>query len=347
MDSFETKRKLATIRRINNITPIEGADLIECALVDGWNVVIKKGEYKIDDLVIYCEIDSWIPTHLAPFLSKSSGPRKYMNIEGERLKTNKFRGQISQGLLLPISFAPDFKEGDDVTEYLGIVKWEPPYVGNLSCESKVLSTGKVCTFPSEIPRTDQERIQNLKKLYDEYKSENLRFELTEKLDGSSCTLYLKSDGEFEVCSRNVNLKYDESNTFWQVAINYDVENKMKNNNLFGYAIQGELIGEKIQKNPYNIKGVDYYVFDIYDTNTKRYLNSIERKYITEQLGLKHCPILDNDTTLTFTISDFLKFAEDKSVLYSKAEREGIVAKCITNPYISFKVISNKFLLKCD
>lgn len=327
-------RKLATIRKINNIKEIQNADAIECALIDGWTVVIKKGEYKVNDLAIYCEIDSWIPHNIAPFLSKGSAPRKYMDIEGERLKTIKCRGQLSQGLLLPLDLLPNAKEGDDVTEQLGIIKWELPQPAQFIAEIQG-------SFPSEIPKTDQERIQNLKSLFNDYKN-NYKFEITEKLDGSSCIFYLDRNGDFKVCSRNQCLKYNDTNSYWQIAIKYNIENKMRNNNLFGYAIQGELIGEKIQNNLYNIKGIDFYVFDIFN---QRYLTSVERINITNMLGLKHCPILENNYVISFTISEFLEYAEGKSVLYSKAEREGIVAKAVDKPHISFKVISNKFLLK--
>ena len=92
-------RKLATIRKIDALTPITGADAIECAHVGGWKVVVKKGEYIAGDLAVYIEIDSWVPTTLAPFLSKGNYPRVYNEVEGERLRTVKLRGQVSQGLL--------------------------------------------------------------------------------------------------------------------------------------------------------------------------------------------------------------------------------------------------------
>ena len=96
-------RKLATIRRIDAIRPIPDADAIECAVIGGWSVVIKKGEYRAGDLAVYCEIDSWIPHELAPFLSKGQEPREFEGIRGERLRTVKLRGTTSQGLLLPLS----------------------------------------------------------------------------------------------------------------------------------------------------------------------------------------------------------------------------------------------------
>jgi RNA ligase (TIGR02306 family) len=105
-------RKLATIRRIADIQPIEGADAIEVATVDGWKVVIKKNEFKVGDLAVYLEIDSWIPHELAPFLSKGQEPREYNGVKGERLRTIKLRGTTSQGLLLKIENCFDVIEKD-------------------------------------------------------------------------------------------------------------------------------------------------------------------------------------------------------------------------------------------
>ena len=129
-------RKMATIRKIDALNPIEGADAIECATIGGWKVVVKKGEFTVGDLAVYCEIDSWIPTELAAFLSKGKEPREFEGIKGERLRTVKLRGQLSQGLLLsPESvklFPNDMAIGDDVSEWLNIQKWEKPMNAQLA-----------------------------------------------------------------------------------------------------------------------------------------------------------------------------------------------------------------------
>ena len=99
-----TERKMATIRRIDAVQEIEGADKIEVAVVGGWKVVVKKGEFKKGELAVYLEIDSWVPTEVAPFLTKAGNkPKEYNGVKGERLRTVKLKKQISQGLLLPIS----------------------------------------------------------------------------------------------------------------------------------------------------------------------------------------------------------------------------------------------------
>lgn len=338
-------RKLASIRKIDSIRPIEGADAIECAVIGGWTVVVKKGEFDAGDLAVYCEIDSWIPHALAPFLSKGNEPRIYDGIAGERLRTIRLRGQLSQGLLLPHDIVWDknmfdfnrFDEGDDVSELLGIVKYEAPIPAQLAGEVKGM-------FPGWIQKTDQERIQNLKEELAYWAKEQHAWEITEKLDGSSMTVYLR-DGEFGVCSRNLELKPSETNSLWKVAVANDLELKLRRANR-NIALQGELIGEGIQGNPYKVKGQDFFLFDIYNIDTNKYFTPAERKAFVDEFDIKHVPVLgslimDESTT----VDALLILAEGKSVMgMIGCEREGLVFK-ILDMQCSFKAISNKFLLK--
>ena len=330
-------RKLATIRKIDEVRPIEGADAIECAIVGGWSVVIKKGEYQPGDLAVYCEIDSFIPHELAPFLSKGQEPREYNQVKGARLRSIKLCGQLSQGLLLPITVTFFRDPGTDVTEALGIQKYEPPVPAQLAGEIKGL-------FPGFIPKTDQERVQNLTAELAEWKARNFTWEATEKLDGSSMTVYVR-DGEGGVCSRNLELKQNEANSLWRVAIREQLVEKIRSTGL-NLALQGELIGEGIQKNPYGIRGQDFYLYDVYDIDAGRYYTSHQRLSLARELNIKHVPVLDGAVKFTADTSalSLLQSAEAKSVLNNKTEREGIVFKCIECE-ASFKVISNKFLLK--
>lgn len=346
----EITRKLATIRRIDALTPIPDADKIEVATVGGWNVVAQKGLYEVGDLAVYFEIDSFIPTTVAPFLTKEGHyPKVFNQVEGERLKTVKLRGQLSQGLLIPLKELygklqgiNDYFDGQDVTEILGIQKWEAPVPAQLAGMAKG-------NFPTAVPKTDQERIQNLKKELEQWKERGLTFEVTEKLEGSSCTMYLPvaEEDPFEVCSRNLSLKPSEENSFWKAAVQYNVEAKMRAAGLFGLALQGELIGEGIQGNIYKLKGQDFYVYDIYDVKAGAYLTADARTAICDRLGLKHSPVIDREWKVASVlgISDILAMSEGKSQLLASQEREGLVFKCIEDPQISMKAISNKYLLK--
>jgi RNA ligase (TIGR02306 family) len=332
------ERKLASIRKISDLSPIEGADKIELATIDGWKVVVAKDvNHKVGDLIVYCEVDSFLPIEPEfEFLRKTSYKKMSDGREGFRLKTIRLRGQISQGLILPLSVFGDFGctayEGIDVTEKLGIVKYEPPIPAQLSGMVKG-------NFPSFLKKTDEERVQNLSKEFESYKNEE--FYVTEKLDGSSVTYYVK-DEVFGVCSRNLDLLEDENNSMWKFASETGLRDRMvklgKN-----IAIQGEIIGEGIQGNPYQRIGQTVKIFNGFDIDKYDYLSLEELLELVKILEVKTVPILDLEFTLPETIDELLLMAEGKSVLNLKAEREGLVIRSHDRK-ISFKSISNKFLL---
>jgi RNA ligase (TIGR02306 family) len=333
-----TERKLATIRVISQIKFIEGADKICAYIIDGWEVVDQIYKYNVGDLVIYLEIDSWVPHTLASFLSRGKEPRCYKGISGERLKTIKLKGQISQGLILPFNTIDNknYDIDDDVTENLGIIKWEPP---EPSAQLSGMTKG---TFPSFIPKTYQERIQNSIR---DINSLNCQiWEVTEKLDGSSMTVYRTNDS-FGVCSRNQELKLeDTANAFVLTAERLLLENKLALYNL-EVALQGELIGPGIQGNRYKLDKPMFYVFDIYDLNKKTYLDADTRHLLCKVLNLTHAPTCGEYLTNADTkVKDLLAFTEGKSELNINTEREGVVFKNTINPNKSFKVISNQWLM---
>lgn len=341
-------RKMATIRKIDEIRPIEGADAIEAAVVGGWTVVVKRGEFTIGQLAVYCEIDSWIPTEIAPFLSKGQEPREYNGVRGERLRTAKFRGQISQGLLLPLTvfphslgffYATDKTVGEDVSHWLGIQKWEALIPAQLAGDVEGV-------FPAVIPKTDQERIQNLTEQLKEWQGNtDFHWEVTEKLDGSSMTVFVHGDRE-GVCSRNWALKETAGNTLWAVTRRERLIEKLHNTGR-NLALQGELIGEGIQGNAYKITGQEFHVFDIYDIDRGEYLTPLERRLFCDVHGVKHVPVLAKEMVIQEWVTGLLAMADGTSTLNPKAAREGLVFKCNTFGGPSFKCISNRWLIKND
>ena len=337
------ERPLASVQRIVAVAPIPGADAIEVATVRGWKVVIKKGEYQPGDLAVYCEIDSFLPIDEAyEFLRKSSYRKLPDGTEGFRLRTIKLRKQVSQGLLLPLSVIPDslhseIREGLDVTEALGIAKYEPPLPPQLSGTARGM-------LPTFLQRTDEERVQNLPALFGADRPAGPLY-ASEKLDGSSATFYLH-DGDFGVCSRNLDLLETDANTFWRVARALDVEAKLRAHaEATGQelALQGELIGDGIQKNPYGQKGQTVHVFTAYDTQARARLPLDEMLALTEKMDLPVVPLLDRDFSLPATMEDTLAFADGRSALDPKARREGVVVRSHDGA-LSFKAISNAFLL---
>lgn len=341
-------RKLATVQQIAELRPIEGADAIEVARINGWDIVVKKGDFKVEEMVVFCEVDSFLP--IKPeyeFLRKSSYKKMPDGTEGFRLKTIKLRGQLSQGLLINyqtlISKIPPDENGhinlpdmgEDVTEILGITKYESPIPACLSGLVKG-------NFPSFIPKTDEERVQNLSEAYNTYKQN--KFYVTEKLDGSSMTCYLHND-EFGVCSRRVDLKETEDNSYWISARLEKIEEKMRANFLHNIAFQGELIGPGIQGNRYKVVGKpQLHIFNMYNIMNGEFYHADIMIETCKALGLKHVPILYHHFPLPDTVEDLIQYAEGKSVLAPDVEREGVVVRTYSKG-ISFKAISNKYLLK--
>jgi RNA ligase (TIGR02306 family) len=334
-------RKLASIQIIKALDPIDGADAIERATVLGWQLVVKKGEFKPGDLAIYVEIDSILPDKPEfEFLR----PRKM------RIRTVRLKGQISQGICFPLSLLPDdfpIVEDADCTRVLGITKYEPPIPACLSGVAK----GR---FPSFIPKTDETRVQVLQHLLDAY--QGVLCYITEKLDGSSVTYYV-NNGEFGVCSRNLELLEDDQNSLWKVARQLDVETKLRSvgRNL---AIQGELIGEGIQSNKLKIRGQTAMFFNVFDIDTHEYLNYSSLVKLLESLELPVVPLITDTYNLENEMEAIIKRATVKSLICPEVWAEGIVIRPVhekidqefskelmNNGRISFKAINPEFLLK--
>jgi RNA ligase (TIGR02306 family) len=334
-------RKLVTIQKIDDIKPIDGADFIELARVKGWNVVVKKGEYKVDDMVLYYEIDSFLP--IKPeyeFLLKGSKAKKMLvdgkEIEGILLKTKKLKGIVSQGLVMPLSLLNHIVDlnyyniGDDVSGVLGVVLYEMPIPAELQGKFKG-------NFPSFLPKTDEIRAQNMPDIFNS-------FYISEKLDGCSVS-YFKKDNVFGVCSRNLELE-NNGQTQWKIADKLNLQEVLPDN----MAIQGELIGDGIQGNPLKIKGQELSVYNVYNIATGKYLDYKDFIEFCREKNLLTVPIIDEDFKLPNSLDEILKMADGKSLINKNEDREGIVVRPkIEAKYngdrLSFKVISNNYLLK--
>lgn len=325
-------RTLASIQKIAKLEPIPGAAAIEKATVLGWSVVVKRGEFKIDDLCVYVEIDSILPNKPEfYFLEKS----KF------RIKTIRLRGQVSQGICFPVSILPagKYSDGQDVTEMLKIIKYEPPIPAHLA--------GKVKgPFPNFIPKTDEVRIQSCPQILERY--QGIEFYATEKIDGTSMTIFVK-DGELNICSRKLCLVKDPGNTFWQMAEKLDLEGKLK---AAGekYALQGELAGEGIQKNTLKVKAQKYFIFNVYDFAAGHFLDWEETQKIVSGWDLDMAPVVSESCFLPKNIDDIVAFATRKSLINPDSWVEGVVFRSKTETYdedlgrLSFKVVNPEFLL---
>jgi len=331
------ERKLASVVKIIDIQPIVGADAIVVAKVKGWNVVVKVGEYNVGDLAVYYEIDSFLPIRPQfEFLRKSSFKRMG-TAEGFRLKTIKLRGQLSQGLLTPIPEGIlDPKEGDDLTEALDIVKYEPPIPAQLAGKIKG-------TFPSFIPKTDETRIQNFESDIG-FSPVGERVYVTEKLDGTSFTCYF-NNGVFGVCGRNWELTETNDNSLWRMANMLKLKEKLTK---YGknIALQGELIGAGINGNLYGLSDHKLFFFTGYDIDKGRRMFYDELEWLLFRLEVPMVPVLEKYGYTLPTenlVDNMLKYAEGKSVLNMGVDREGVVVRGLEREF-SFKAISNTYLL---
>ena len=329
-------RKLSSIQKIKALEPIPTADAIEKATVLGWQLVVKKGEFQVEDWCVFCEIDSLFP---------DKPEFEFLRPRGMRIRTIRLRGQISQGICFPLSVLPEntgVEEGKDVTDLLEITKYEAPIPASLAGIAKG-------AFPVFIPKTDETRVQVLQEILDKYKNE--RCCITEKLDGSSVT-YFVNEGIFGVCSRNLELLETSENILWKVARTLQIEEKLSamHQNI---AIQGELIGEGIQGNLYGLKGQSVRFFNVFDIDKYAFLDFVPFLETINALGLQAVPVLENDYVLSNDIEELIEKSKAKSVLNPAVWREGIVIRPLTEKQeaglgrVSFKAINPEFLLKYE
>jgi len=341
-------RKLATVQKIKELNPIEGADKIEVASVLGWKCVVLKGQFKVGQKIIYCEVDSFLP--IKPeyeFLRKGCYKKLENGKEGFRIRTIRLRGQISQGLVLPLPEQLSGEDaGEDLTRDLGITLYQPPIPACLS--------GKIAgQFPAFIPKTDETRVQLLQDVLTRHKG--IKCYITEKLDGSSATFFVK-DGEFGVCSRNWQLLETEGNAFWQVARELKIEEKLKSLGK-NICIQGELVGNGIQKNYLNIEGRTVTFFNAFDIDEYKYYNWKELKELMSDLDLVLVPVISEEYILSENIDEIIEMSKGNSQVNKETKREGIVIRPIEekmdmqmsegfgNGRLSFKAINPEYLLE--
>lgn len=385
-------RKLVTKRTISELKPIEGADNIVAAVVDGWEVVVKKGEFNEGDECVFFEIDSFLPANdpRYEFLHKT-GIKQVDGIGRIRLRSVRLRKQLSQGLALPINLFPEVVSNDELEDYsevLNVTKYERP-------EPK--APGAAGNFPSWIRKTDEERIQNIQRTYERDYSD-VEFVPTLKLDGTSTTLsfllpnqadkwltdtpdtnesedsvgevssassedvvsnqppkFINVDkdgivGQFILCSRNLMIRFNPDSHYTKAVQPYmDALAKMATDLGESIALQGETMGEGIQGNPEQFSKYEFFAFNLYSIDRGEYFSFDKSQELLNKYGIQGVPVLGEPVKVFKefkTVNDFLTHAEGKSI--NAQIREGVVWKSVgITPPVSFKAISNEFLLKVE
>ena len=343
-------RKLASIQRIWKIEPIEGADRIELAHVLGWQCVVNKGQFQPLDIGVYFEIDSFLPIRPEfEFMRATSYKKSDVMGEGFKLRTMRFRGEISQGLLLPLSQFPQIpvktEIGTDVTELLGVKKWE--------IEERVTTGGTaIGTLPYDIPHTDETRVQEEPALIQAFAG--LEYYISTKMDGSSHSIGIDENG-FHVTGHNYEYKDDGASSFYELVKARGYREKMesfaKKENLTTFTVQGELCAPGIQQNRLRLIKPEWYVFTIRENGKRVGLRRMLE--ICDLLGFEHVPIEEVGMDLPSkypTVEALLARADGD---YPKGgKKEGIVVRptepvfCqLISASLSMKIVSNKYLLK--
>lgn len=338
-------RKLASIQRILSLDPIQGADKIEKARVLGWQCVVLKGEFSVGDLGVFFEIDSLLNHEKA--WSQVLSARRY------RVKTIKLKGIISQGLMLPLWKIPEveawfranalpLEEGHDVTELLQVEQYDPfPDKGS---PGRIIDPAAL--FPHFIPKTEAVRIQSAPALLTELVATN-GFMITEKLDGQSMTVW-RREGKVGVASRKYTVSPDHPMHIH--AMSTGLFDKIP----WDFAVQGEYVGPGAHGNPMGLPKNYFYVFDVWDINQQKYVDSEDMFPLLQRWDIATVPLVGNVLACKgqpfLEIDYWLKRAAMPSEGKSKP-REGIVVRPRKETYspilgdrLKFKVIHPEYLL---
>jgi len=330
--------ELATIQRIVDVNTVENSDTLDVVTVLGWKVVVKRGEFKSGDLCLYVGLDSILP-EIPEF--------EFLRPYHFRIKTIKLRGQISQGLVFPISVVENittslqkafigslYMVGDDLTDALDIKKYEK--------EIDVHLRGMIAgNFPVYVSKTDEERIQNYMELLEEMRGVECYSSV--KIDGTSGT-FCNYEGKNSLCSRRNAMQDDGENVYSYIYRKYALDMVFKK--YPDIAIQGEIAGPKIQKNRLDLKTPELFVFNVYDIHRHQYFDFFKFIDFCKATELQHVEI-DKIFPLVSSLEELLEMARGN--YKSGYTREGIVIRPLKERYsnvlknrFSFKVINNDY-----
>ena len=363
---MENLNSVAYVAKVNEIKPIEGADKIELAVVSGWNCIVQKGHYSVDDLVIVAVTDAVIPQKLSDAMNVTNYLRK-----GQRVRTVKLKGVYSECLIIPLDYAPDqdIQDGDDMMDVLGIHKYEPPATQiQLSSGRKIKyhqnpNFGVYYKFPNmkNVPDlfTSEDNVQITRKIH----GTNARYGIVKK---SKLSFWDKAKKFFRLADKWIEYEYvygshnvekgSDSQGFYstdvwrEIADKYDIKNKLWNfvkvadalDIGAGVILYGEIYGPGIQKNyDYGLKELEFAGFDM--TINNQYENVFFTKHAFENLlGLRHVPEL--------YVGSWSKEIQDQFVFNNmidgtKIPHEGIVVKEVSGDrHKVAKVINPDYLI---
>lgn len=334
--------KLASIEKIEKVYPHPNADRLELAKVLGYQCVVPKDIYSDGDTVVFIQPDTVLPKN-------QEWAEEYLKYSPKRVKAVKLRQEWSEGIIVPmikfVGILPiisvnnviEVKEawankvGDDISDIIGVTKYEPPIPANESAIGRL---------PYQMSKTDEERFENL--------GDKIPYgkmcDVTLKIDGQSATYgYNLEEDKFFITGRRFEVSSEDENRYSVHA--YKVKDKLieycKKHNV-SLALRGESYGNGIQsgsKNPHSSLEHNLAIFSVWNIDERRYENKGSKHYfkdVCEELDIDYVPILEENVEITEELLN--KYSKELKKLPNGNYFEGVV---IQHPEGSFKVI-NKF-----
>lgn len=374
-------RKLATIQKITKLTPIKGKDRIEVATILDWEVIVQKEQFKVDDLVVYCEYDTILPqVPEFEFLRARCFSPKW---NGFRIRNMKMAGVFSSGIVFPLDILPKkikIKENVDVTNVLGVVKYDPEKRMELPSKKRsklvkwllkdpflraiymklFLTKTKGQDYPADISKANEVNIQNIFSIIKREFPDEL-FYKTEKIEGQAATYEYRRDAKkpwykffakeesFKVYSHNIQKKVVDNSNWWSIAKEYSMWAKLKKVG-FNVAIQGEIVGPGIQKNIYSLTRLKFYVYRVKNLDTGKYLEFAELIQFCADNFLTTVPILQVGVQLPETVKEIIEDSNGTTLCSEgdrSQKREGVVWRSVRDQRVGFKARSPKYLIWWD
>lgn len=351
-------RALATIRRIAAIRDIPGADAIAAAQVEGWTVVVKKGEFAPGDLCVYFEIDSFLPTDDIAFAFLDKHAIQWRGRRGAVLRTMTMRGQLSQGLALPLDVFPrlsaalrlGLSTGQmndetlrrlDLGAELGVVKFEHEIPDAMKA-SAIGATPSILNSPS------LERVQNIPEAFEQRRGEI--FDLTVKIDGMTAHVF-QLDGRLRAAQQNWEMREDGDNPLWQAIHRQKLDRVLNDPAYDGMQFQGELHGKGVEGvKDKRAERPTFTLFHGYDTKSGRHIGvdglqdlvSIWRRQGVEIDVVTHVGRAVMGEGDLASVEAILARAD--AATQTIPDAKGLVLKTRDGAF-AFKAISNRYLRK--